>query len=123
MNNSNGTKIYPFDKDTSFAVLKRDDAIRKIEEQFAKAKIKDFAPTQRLHNKIQKYYFNQENKINLSIRNISTYIHQIQFNQDYVIHFKPKKLSHVNYRINCWNLSLWNIDAQHNLTHPWQKYN
>ena len=54
LDKNNGTKIYPFHKDTGSVVLKEDDAIKKIEEQLAKTTIIDFDPTRRRTHKTQK---------------------------------------------------------------------
>ena len=44
-------KVYPFDKGSGFAIMKDEDAIKKIEEQRGKSNIIDYDSTTTLLNK------------------------------------------------------------------------
>ena len=54
MKHDKNISIYPFDKETGFVVIKKKDAIQKIEEQITKSKIIDHDPAPTLLNKFLK---------------------------------------------------------------------
>ena len=54
MKNDTNLRVYPFDKGSGFAIMKEDDAIKRIKEQIEKSSIIDYDPTTTLLNKFQK---------------------------------------------------------------------
>ena len=46
--------VYPFDKGQGFAILSKDEALKKLEEQLSKARVVDHDPTETLTRKFQK---------------------------------------------------------------------
>ena len=81
--------IYPFDKGIAFVVIKEKDAIHKIEEQTGQSKIIDHDPIPTLLNKFQKEPAESRKETNLTIKNISNYIHLMLYHHDFTELLKP----------------------------------
>ena len=84
MKNDTNLRVYPFDKGSGFAIMKEDDAIKRIKEQIEKSSIIDYDPTTTLLNKFQKELAKLRKEWSLITRYITKFIDWLQYHHDFM---------------------------------------